>query len=529
MPQNLLCPHLNDSVIKMMNKVSAIPENCEAVHTYPEKDNVPIWICQCGFIGCSRYSLNQCMLKHAESRKHNVCINIEENIIWCYPCDIELHEQLLDNEEMSDSKLYKQLEERIERIDQIVFKLKQRQRNQITTQLVGNIGPSRIPNSNRSSFDGAYNTQSGYKEIMRKDNIFGLVNLGNTCFFNSVLQVMLNTRPFINQLSRQSQSISSNSICEDFLSLEKNTSENVKNPKTLFSKLIKRNKMYGYYNQQDSHECFIYITEILEKEYKQFGIGEDLPFVGYFTYNTRCLNCNFNEYIFEQVYNVLLDLHKNREYSVIRQKLHDNLRQNRLANPNNPYIQLNCNEIVDNKNVSASGVDKKNDVIKINTQWADTLDDCNFRRRIHEFFDFNIHSYKDDGYRCEKCKSDSTYGFTKYYIVKPPPILVICLKRFAQSSFTFSKMSKKINFPATFDLTKYCLLINQDKYDRDVRYELYGAVQHSGNLRGGHYTCYVKKESGNWYYISDSHYRMVNEQEALGSDAYLLFYRRINT
>jgi len=505
-----------------------MPDQCQAVHAVQEKDTVPIWLCQCGFIGCSRYSTNQCMLKHSEQKKHNICINLDENILWCYCCDIELHEQLTDNETQSSTKLYKSLEDKIEKVDQLVYKLKQRQKNDLTAQLIGNIGSSRL-NSNRGSIDGINNIQPGYKDNMHKDNIFGLVNLGNTCFFNSVLQIMLNTQPFINQLSRYSKSIPSNSMCEDFLGLARLNQENVKNPKSLFSKLIKQNKMYGYYNQQDSHECFVNMTEILEKEYKKSGLNEDLPFVGYFTYNALCLKCSSNEYIFEQTYNILLDLNKNRDYPMIRQNLYEKINQFRATNPGRSLLDLNNNEIVDNKNVKAAGVDKKNDRIKINTDWIDnTNEDSNFKKRLHDFFDFNIHSHKDDGYRCEKCKDDSTYGFTKYYVVKPPPVLVICLKRFTQSSFSFTKLSKKIDFPATFNLNKYCLLINKDNYDQDYNYELYGAVQHSGSLRGGHYTCYVKKESGNWYYISDSYYKPVTEKDALGSDAYLLFYRKIN-
>lgn len=109
-------------------------------------------------------------------------------------------------------------------------------------------------------------------------------------------------------------------------------------------------------------------------------------------------------------------------------------------------------------------------------------------------------------------------------------------------------------------------------------YSLYGVVEHSGGMQGGHYTAYVrtrtplkldrskimsKPESdggqrlsdesaadtraseaseptaavgstfdisssgGQWYFISDSHVRTASESEMLKSQAYLLFYEQL--
>ena len=118
-------------------------------------------------------------------------------------------------------------------------------------------------------------------------------------------------------------------------------------------------------------------------------------------------------------------------------------------------------------------------------------------------------------------------------------------------------------------------------------YSLYGVVEHSGGMHGGHYTAYVRVRTppcypastiskqtdpsegtlhsdkditpqisssnlelacgntdvadesetsasfdlsstkGHWYYISDSHVRTATESEVLKSQAYLLFYERL--
>jgi ubiquitin carboxyl-terminal hydrolase 16/45 len=108
-----------------------------------------------------------------------------------------------------------------------------------------------------------------------------------------------------------------------------------------------------------------------------------------------------------------------------------------------------------------------------------------------------------------------------------------------------------------------------------VLYALYGVVEHSGRLTGGHYTAYVKVRPhntqlgqflnrqdtnnvrldkiletlhqhqhsegsrppegseemmappGKWYYISDSRVTEANETSVLRCQAYILFYERI--
>nr|CAD7199863.1 unnamed protein product [Timema douglasi] len=96
-----------------------------------------------------------------------------------------------------------------------------------------------------------------------------------------------------------------------------------------------------------------------------------------------------------------------------------------------------------------------------------------------------------------------------------------------------------------------------------VLYSLYGVVEHSGGLHGGHYVAYVKVRApitpddprwsflppnlngrnnivqlgqdaelpeppaGRWFHVSDSRVNEVSEERVLKSPAYLLFYERI--
>lgn len=62
-----------------------------------------------------------------------------------------------------------------------------------------------------------------------------------------------------------------------------------------------------------------------------------------------------------------------------------------------------------------------------------------------------------------------------------------------------------------------------------LRYRLTGVVEHSGRVDGGHYVAHIRSaRTGKWYYCSDSWVRNSSEQEALSSQAYMLFYERSN-
>ena len=66
-----------------------------------------------------------------------------------------------------------------------------------------------------------------------------------------------------------------------------------------------------------------------------------------------------------------------------------------------------------------------------------------------------------------------------------------------------------------------------------MTYRLFGVVEHSGSMNGGHYVSYVSKgghvsdaESA-WMYASDTHVSPATLQTALNAQGYLLFYTKV--
>ncbi|XP_010635672.1 ubiquitin carboxyl-terminal hydrolase 45 isoform X1 [Fukomys damarensis] len=135
-----------------------------------------------------------------------------------------------------------------------------------------------------------------------------------------------------------------------------------------------------------------------------------------------------------------------------------------------------------------------------------------------------------------------------------PAILILHLKRFHQAGMNLRKVNRHVDFPLTLDLAPFCSATCKNVSVEDkVLYDLYGIVEHSGSMRGGHYTAYVKvrlpsrkllehitgkksvpglkeldrESGGQWVHVSDSYVQVVPESRALSAQAYLLFYERI--
>ncbi|XP_045901083.1 ubiquitin carboxyl-terminal hydrolase 45 isoform X2 [Micropterus dolomieu] len=132
-----------------------------------------------------------------------------------------------------------------------------------------------------------------------------------------------------------------------------------------------------------------------------------------------------------------------------------------------------------------------------------------------------------------------------------PPVITLHLKRFHQAGMNLRKVNRHVDFPLVLDLAPFCSATCKNLAAGErVIYSLYGIVEHSGSMRGGHYTAYVKVRSpqrkteqhhrnlsgardassssqGQWVYISDTTVQTVPESRVLNSQAYLLFYEEM--
>ena len=132
----------------------------------------------------------------------------------------------------------------------------------------------------------------------------------------------------------------------------------------------------------------------------------------------------------------------------------------------------------------------------------------------------------DDMWYCSKCQKHQV-AKQKLQIYKAPRYLIVQLKRFnvkksydGNTNFSGEKNNTFVNYPVNdLDLTKY--IVGPDK--SNSKYDLYGVI-HFGSLNGGHYTAMCKNQD-NWVDYNDSRIGIIEDNNPISQNAYILFYR----
>ncbi|KAJ7304976.1 hypothetical protein JRQ81_010704 [Phrynocephalus forsythii] len=126
----------------------------------------------------------------------------------------------------------------------------------------------------------------------------------------------------------------------------------------------------------------------------------------------------------------------------------------------------------------------------------------------------------DEKPTCCHCKA-RTKCTKKFSIQRFPKILVLHLKRFSEARMRSSKLTAFVNFPLKdLDLREFA-----SHSCNHAVYNLYAVSNHSGTTMGGHYTAYCKNPiSGEWHAFNDSRVTPLSSSHVRSSDAYLLFY-----
>ena len=130
---------------------------------------------------------------------------------------------------------------------------------------------------------------------------------------------------------------------------------------------------------------------------------------------------------------------------------------------------------------------------------------------------------------------DLTPGKRLALLSKPPKRLVIQLTRFSYDSSTTSatKNMASIHFPLIFDLHKHTMEAKLGKHEQgSMVYHLYAFCIHTGaqSTSHGHYIAYCKVANGSWYCFNDTFVEYISDIQAeitntlVLYNAYLLFY-----
>ena len=331
----------------------------------------------------------------------------------------------------------------------------------------------------------------------------GLANLGNTCFMNSVLQILLRI-PELNNLlndksyrNRINNDITSLLLIEwDYLREEMLRGiHEVISPNRFLSVIhhiakIKNIDIFTGYSQNDVQEFLLFIIDCFHLALKK-NIKITISGVSQTKQDELAIKCYTKiQQMYENDYSEIFDIFHGIHVSQIFNE-NGNLISN---NPETFYsIDLPLPFLDDNKNPS--------------------LEEC-FKLYTSDEILNGDNMYFDESLN-KKIVAKKNILFWSL-----PKILIIDIKRF---NSRVMKLQQLLNFPLDdLNLSEYIIGYNPNQYI----YDLIGVCNHSGGVSGGHYTSFVK-DDGLWYLCNDTQViRIDNLQQIITPKAYCLFYKK---
>lgn len=305
----------------------------------------------------------------------------------------------------------------------------------------------------------------------------GLVNCGNSCYANAVLQCLTCTKPLINYLLRQTHSRTGCAkdwclTCElERLVMMLRQNGGPLSPVNILMYIRSLNTQIGDGSQEDAHEFLRLLVASMQSICLEGFGGENVvdprlqdttfiqhTFGGCLRSKVKCLRCHHESERYEKMMDLTLEIFG----------------------------------------------------------WVESLEDALTQFTSSEDLD------GDNMYRCARC---ATYvrARKQLQIKEAPNILTIVLKRFQEGNY--GKINKCITFPEMLDMIPF--MTGTD--DMPPLYMLYAVVVHldtSNASFSGHYISYVKDLQDNWYRVDDTEVQPVELSQVMLEGAYILFYMR---
>ncbi|KAG4947494.1 hypothetical protein JHK87_043501 [Glycine soja] len=305
----------------------------------------------------------------------------------------------------------------------------------------------------------------------------GLLNCGNSCYANAVLQCLTSTKPLVIYLLYRSHSKACCAkdwclMCEleqHIMILRENGAP--LSPSRILWHMRSINCHMGEGSQEDAHEFLRLLIASMQSICLE-GLGgekkvdpriQETTFIqhtfgGRLQSKVKCLNCNHESERYENIMDLTLEI----------------------------------------------------------LGWVESLEDALTQFTSPEDLD------GENMYRCGRCTS-YVRARKQLSIHEAPNILTIVLKRFQEGRY--GKINKCITFPEMLDMIPFMTGTG----DIPPLYMLYAVVVHLDTLNAsfsGHYVSYVKDLQGNWFRIDDAEVQPVLINQVMSEGAYILFYMR---
>ncbi|XP_010000116.1 PREDICTED: ubiquitin carboxyl-terminal hydrolase 16 isoform X2 [Chaetura pelagica] len=271
----------------LLNVEWHVCQDCKADNKTQEKseeetDEGPsIWLClKCGHRGCGRNSQEQHALKHYETPRsdpHCLVLSLDNWSVWCYICDNEVPYNTSTRLGQTVDYIRKQVCTGSSRTE------KQQENKGLENKKVEK------NSKNEQEKEISLKEENSHSSNNLEVTVKGLSNLGNTCFFNAVMQNLSQT-PVLRELLKEAKmpgisvKIESPELSTEpqlikldqpgpltlamyqFLMEMQDTKRGVVTPKELFAQVCKKAIRFKGYQQQDSHELLRYLLDGMRAE-----------------------------------------------------------------------------------------------------------------------------------------------------------------------------------------------------------------------------------------------------------------------